>query len=428
MRSIKHILETAGGGPILVGLSLPVLILMIIGAVSYRSILEFRASAHSVAVSHELQTKLQNLLTDLVSAESEARGFMIVGKPEYLSLYQTAALETNRDLVEVSGLETSGDVRAGILALQEKITTRLERLKITLDARESAGLDGVVGVAGIGKRLMDEIRSIAQNIETVESSNLQIAGSNFEFIASRTTFSILIGSISAVAFQLISVFALRASFIKRQQLEVALLEISEREQHRIGQDLHDGICQQLTGVSLMVKSIQAGIPADIPSALSPIVALINGCIEETRMVIRGLHPVSDDLGGLQVGLKELADSLTNATGIHCEIQIKGEVPTMPLETSTNIYRIVQESIRNAVKHSQCKTIQIVVHSSSSRLEIFIVDDGIGLGTRRRSGGFGLGIMGYRSSSIGAKLQITENKPSGTRVYLLLNLEPDSAKS
>ena len=427
MRNIKHILETTGGGQILVGLSLPVLILIIIGAVSYTSILEFRASARNVAVSHELQTKLQNLLTDLVSAESEARGYMIVGKPEYLSLYQTAALETNRDLAELSVLETSKDVRAGILSLQKKISTRLERLKITLDARESAGLDGVVGVAGIGKRLMDDIRSIAQEIETVENANLKVAGSNFESIASRTTFSILIGSMTAVAFQLVSLFALKKSFGKRQQLELALLEISEREQHRIGQDLHDGICQQLTGVSLMVKSIQAGAPADIPSALSPIVALINGCIEETRMVIRGLHPVSDDLGGLQVGLRELADSLTNSTGIRCEIQIRGEIPTMPMETSTNIYRIVQESIRNAVKHSKCKTIQISVQRSSSRLEFFIIDDGIGLGARQKSGGFGLGIMSYRSSSIGAKLQINGNKPSGTKVHLLLNLQPDSDK-
>ena len=153
MRNVKHILETAGGGQILIGLSLPVLILIIIGAVSYRSILEFRASAGSVAVSHELQTKLQNLLTDLVSAESEARGYMIVGKPEYLSLYHTAAVETNRDLTDLSLLQASSDVKLGILALQEKIGTRLERLKITLDARESAGLDGVVGVAGIGKRL-----------------------------------------------------------------------------------------------------------------------------------------------------------------------------------------------------------------------------------------------------------------------------------
>ena len=190
MPNIRRILETTGGAQILVGFSLPILILIIIGTVSYASILEFRASARSVALSHELQTKLQNL-TDLVSAESEARGYMIVGKPEYLSLYQTAALETDRDLGELFLLETSRDVRTGILSLQKKIETRLERLKITLDARESAGLDGVVGVAGIGKRLMDEIRSIAQKIETVENANLTVAGSNFESIASRTTFSIL---------------------------------------------------------------------------------------------------------------------------------------------------------------------------------------------------------------------------------------------
>jgi signal transduction histidine kinase len=427
MRNLKHLLENAGGGQILIGLSLPILILMIIGAVSYKSIVEFRASARSVTASHELQTKLQNLLTDLVSAESEARGYMIVGKPEYLNLYQTAAIETERDLAELSLLYASQEVKTGLISLQERINTRLERLKITIDARQSAGLEGVVGIAGIGKRLMDEIRSIAQNIETVERLNLRHAGSNFESVASRTVLSILIGSITAVAFQLISVFALRGSFIKRQQLEIALLEISEREQHRIGQDLHDGICQQLTGISLMVKSIQAGASDNIPSALSPIVELINGCIEETRMVIRGLHPVSDSLGGLQVGLRELADSFTTSAGIRCEIHMNKEMPLLPRETSTNIYRIVQESIRNAVKHSQCETIEVRVHSSKSELAISIVDDGIGLGARRTSGGFGLGIMNYRASSIGARLQITGNKPSGTRVELRLDLRPDNTR-
>ena len=427
MRNVKEILEASGGRPILFGLSFPVMILILIGVASYTSIVEFRTSARNVARSHELQTKLQTLLTDLISAESEARGHMIVGKPEYLSLYQTAALDTNQDLAELSALAVSDDIRAEIVSLQGKIETRLERLKITLDARESAGLDGVVGVAGIGKRLMDEIRSIAARIESIESFKLKVAGLHFESIASRTTLCILIGSITAVGFQLVSVFALRESFIKRQQLEVALLEISEREQHRIGQDLHDGICQQLTGISLMVKSVQAGSAADTLSALSPIVALINGCIEETRMVIRGLHPVSDSLGGLQVGLRELADSLATSAGISCEIEINGEIPILSTETSTNIYRIVQESIRNAVKHSQCRTIQVQVNSSNLGFSVLITDDGVGLGVEHKRGSFGLGIMKYRASSIGAKLEITRNKPSGTRIHLLLNLKPDSHK-
>jgi signal transduction histidine kinase len=427
MRNFNYILENAGRGPILFGLSIPVLILIIIGIVSYTSILEFRASARSVTHSHELQAKLQSLLTDLVSAESEARGYIIVGKPEYLSLHRTASIDTIRDLDEIDALVTKTDRRLEINELRAKIENRLERLNITLEARESAGLDGVVGVAGIGKRLMDEIRDIAQRIEKSENYNLKIAGLNFESVAGRTTLSILIGSVSAVVFQLASLLALKASFGKRQQLELALLEISEREQHRIGQDLHDGICQQLTGVSLMVKSVQAGTSTSASGALNHIVELINGCIEETRMVIRGLHPVSTDLGGLQVGLRELADSLAGSAGIRCDIDIQGEPPILMPEAATNFYRIVQESLRNAVKHSQCKTIEILMRNSPSAVAITISDDGIGLGSQTKKGGFGLGIMKYRASSIGADLQVTGRKPSGTCVRLTLKLQKDRAQ-
>jgi len=415
-------LENAGKWPILFGLSIPILILILIGVLSYNSIVEFRASARSVTHSHELQTKLQNLLTDLVSAESEARGYMIVGKPEYLSLHRTASIDTIRDLADIDTLGGQPDKRPEIQELRSKIESRLERLNITLEARESAGLDGVVGVAGIGKRLMDEIREIAQRIENSENENLKIAGLNFESIAGRTTLSILIGSAAAVIFQLASLLALKASFGKRQQLELALLEISEREQHRIGQDLHDGICQQLTGVSLMIKSIQAAATTPASVALNHIVELINGCIEETRMVIRGLHPVSNDLGGLQVGLKELGDSLAGSAGIRCEIDIQGDPPILPPEAATNIYRIVQESIRNAVKHSQCKNIQVLMRNSPAAITIATIDDGIGLGNQTNRRGFGLGIMRYRASSIGAELQISANKPSGTSVKLTLKLQ------
>ena len=420
-------MENAGKTPILIGLSIPVLILIIIGIVSYNSIVEFRASAQSVTYSHELQTKLQNLLTDLVSAESEARGYMIVGKPEYLSLHRTASIDTSRDLAEIDTLVSQSERSLQISNLRTKIEHRLERLNITLEARESAGLDGVVGVAGIGKRLMDEIREIAQRIENSENENLRVAGLNFESVAGRTTLSILVGSVAAVVFQLTSLLALKASFGQRQQLEFALLEISEREQHRIGQDLHDGICQQLTGVSLMVKSIQAAGSESASGALHQIIELINGCIEETRMVIRGLHPVSQDLGGLQVGIRELGASIAGTAGVRCEVDIQGEPPTLPAEAATNIYRIVQESIRNAVRHSQCKTIQILMQNSDSAITIMTVDDGVGLGDQTRRGGFGLGIMKYRASSIGADLQITPNKPSGTCVRLTLNLQKGLAR-
>lgn len=404
---------------VLIGFSLSILLLMILGVVSYQSMREFQRSAQKVSDSHQIQNALESLMSDLVSAESEARGYVIMGKEEYLNIYRKTVENTRHNLAELRALRAQTASPEAVESLVELIEKRLERLRLTIEARQTEGLDGVVGVAGVGKQLMDEIRSAAQKLQNGEDAVLQSAARRLDEVSRRTTWTIGLTGLLAVAFHLTSTVALSRSMSQRQRLERALLEAGEREQRRIGQELHDGICQQLTGISLMTRSLQNEKSPSTGNSLETVVELLNGCIKETRQIIHGLHPVTDEPGGLQAGLQELSLTTERTYQIPCELEVDLPPLRLEAETASNIYRIAQESVRNAIKHSRCKRIEIRLQCKGERLQLSVRDDGCGFNGSGRLGGFGLAIMKHRARNMGAALSIASTEGSGTHVQLAL---------
>jgi signal transduction histidine kinase len=225
-----------------------------------------------------------------------------------------------------------------------------------------------------------------------------------------------LGSILAVLFHLMSTIALGRATANRERLERSLMEVSEREQRRIGQDLHDGLCQQLTGVSLLARSLGKDLPPAASASLRQIVDLINGCIEETRLVTRGLHPVPDEPGGLAIGLREMVEIVRTTSNLRCELQIRGELLLNDIAVASNLYRIAQEAVRNAVRHSEATLVSITVEATGDLISLRITDNGKGLQTVRERRCLGLEIMKYRAFTIGGSLQILPNTPKGTIVH------------
>lgn len=402
------------------GFSITVVLLVLIGWFSYLSILEFRSTAELVSRSHHLANVRESLLTDIVSAESEARGYVIMGREEYLALYIEAVGDVKKGILRLRAVQQHTVSPEIISRLIELIEMRLERLRITIEARQMEGLDAVVGVAGIGKKLMDEIRAVVAQNETIENEYLTGAAERLREVSARTTFIIGIGSVLAVLFHLSSTIALSRAISNRERLERSLLEISEREQRRIGQDLHDGLCQQLTGISLMVSSLHRKMRSGNEDQLEQISRLLNNSIEETRIVTRGLHPVPDEPGGLVVGLRELVNGVNINSSSTCELSIVGSVQIEESTISSNVYRITQEAVRNALKHSRAKNISIILKTNESGIDLTIRDDGIGLPREKSGKGLGLEIMKYRASSIGGRL-IIETKPNqGTCISFYLS--------
>ncbi len=205
---------------------------------------------------------------------------------------------------------------------------------------------------------------------------------------------------------------------ERERLEKQILEISEEERERIGQDLHDGLCQLLSGIkfktTLLEQKLQKKAVAEAQDARA-IESLLNKAIEQARNTARGLHPVELEARGLMSALQGLADSVEAIYGIGCVCEFK-QVLVHDHVVATHLYRIAQEAINNAVKHGQPSRILIRLSGTAERLALSIQDDGVGLPPRRRKKtGMGLHLMNYRARAIGGAIDIRPVQPAGTLV-------------
>jgi len=203
---------------------------------------------------------------------------------------------------------------------------------------------------------------------------------------------------------------------ERKRLEGAILDISNREQRRIGQDLHDGLGQHLTGVAFMAKVLQENLAKNSPpdaAAACRIVQLVNQAIHKSKELSRGLHPVLDGPDGLSSALQQFAVEVEDLFGVTCTFTCRNDPVSIPDPALANhLYRIAQEAVHNGIKHGRARHIAIALTSSALEVE----DDGEGIGAADTvDEGMGLRIMKYRAGMIGGKLEIGRRAESGTRV-------------
>jgi PAS domain S-box-containing protein len=207
---------------------------------------------------------------------------------------------------------------------------------------------------------------------------------------------------------------------ERKRLEQEILDISNRERHTIGRDLHDGLGQELTGVALMLRSLATRVQHQFPegvATLNEIVGVVNQSIENARSLARGLLPVRSDTGGLPFALRELATRSRDLyqLDVHFRAEIWPEI-TLSEADASHLYRIAQEALTNAARHGHAHKVDILLMVTRNTFLLRITDDGVGLRrTSKPTTGMGLKIMRYRAGIIGAKIAFGGNKPQGTIV-------------
>jgi signal transduction histidine kinase len=205
----------------------------------------------------------------------------------------------------------------------------------------------------------------------------------------------------------------------RERLEQQLLEISERERRRIGQDLHDGLGQLIAAARLHCEATAHRLAMErLPAArdVTQVVRLLADAVDQTRRIARGLHPVHAGDEGLMAALGELADSVTAMSRVSCRFLCRQRVPVRDHGVATHLYRIAQEAVNNAVRHGRPRHIRIGLSSANGGVCLRIEDDGRGLpAPAKAGGGLGLSIMKYRASVIGATMAIGPRRGGGTVV-------------
>ena len=206
---------------------------------------------------------------------------------------------------------------------------------------------------------------------------------------------------------------------ERKRLEKEILDISEREQRRIGQDLHDGLCQHLAGIELMSQVLEQKLARRSKAAAAragDIAKNVRDAIGHTRLLARGLSPVTLESEGLMSALQELAMNTEKIFRVACRFDCDPPVLVHDYPAATHLFRLAQEAVSNAIKHGQAKRILIRLKEERGRLALSIIDNGSGFPTRiSKSKGMGLRIMQSRAGMIGGTLAIERNAVGGTSV-------------
>jgi two-component system, NarL family, sensor histidine kinase NreB len=217
--------------------------------------------------------------------------------------------------------------------------------------------------------------------------------------------------------------AIRTDITARKRLEQEILSISEREQRKFGHDLHDVLGQRLTGLE-MLSNVLAEELAEQNSTLAKQARRLNQELRETvthaRLISHSLAPVPMAGEGLMQGLHELATSINRLPRVKCQFLCDKPVRIQDVVVATNLYRIAQEAVNNALKHGKAGKIEIALMEEDDGVELSIKNNGAPLpAAPRQSSGMGLNVMRYRADMIGASLAIESGVRKGVRVICTL---------
>jgi signal transduction histidine kinase len=223
----------------------------------------------------------------------------------------------------------------------------------------------------------------------------------------------------AIKSQRDSMAAWVANMKRLRELERDIVAASEREQQRIGADLHDGLCQYLAGITCVTGSLRDDLSerfqpeADTAAELHE---LLKDAVVQARNIAHGIAPVHMDEAGLASALEELARTTRRLHDIDCRFEPEGEVMISNRETATHLYRIAQEAISNAVRHGRAKSILIRLAVEGRDVILTVRDNGSGFkSSAGASGGMGMRSMRYRTNLLNGSIDISAPPEGGALV-------------
>jgi PAS domain S-box-containing protein len=205
----------------------------------------------------------------------------------------------------------------------------------------------------------------------------------------------------------------------RKRMEQEIIEIGDRDLSRLGQDLHDGICQQLVSIAFASDLLRRDLMAKLPSEairVARITALLDNAITQARNLSHTLCPVNLAGNGLGVALRELAMSTTRGLRVVCDADCDDTVVISDHAAATHLYRIALEAVQSAIKHAGASKILISLRRDDDDVQLSITDNGLDADSRNsHEAGVELNIMKYRATMAGGALEVQPNPFGGTIV-------------
>ena len=211
--------------------------------------------------------------------------------------------------------------------------------------------------------------------------------------------------------------------LERERLTAQMADVGWREQQELLHTLHDSLGQTLTGLGMLSTALRQRLMRTDPTAVESaqqIARQAQEALEQVRRLTRGLFPVEVDSDSFVPALRELASTTESLHKVHVRVETAVEAPIQDTRVATQLYRIAQEAVTNAIKHAEPHTIRIQISTDSGLTKLRVVDDGVGIqGTATKHEGIGLRIMNSRATSVGALLAVGPGNDGGTVVTCTL---------
>ncbi len=208
----------------------------------------------------------------------------------------------------------------------------------------------------------------------------------------------------------------------QRRLEKEVIDVSTQEQARIGHEIHDGLGQRLTALTMLATGLEkklTGVKTTDPALLKEFVKQLREAADEAHILSRGLAPVPIDPSGLSHALKGLAETISTSSDIACRLKADRAIELNNRTQALQLFRIAQEAVNNAAKHAHARNITIELAKRNGELTLTIQDDGKGIDSGGRGSGLGIHIMQYRANIIGAAVEVHSEKGKGTTVLCTL---------
>jgi signal transduction histidine kinase len=420
---------------------------MIVLAISELAFTEIESSRMAARQVSDARLQVGQLRESLLQAESAQRGYLITADERYLKPFDGAVERARTSLGELQRLGALlPQLREPLQALQPLVDEKVDEMRLTVHYTQQGNrIDAVqIVVSGKGVTLMEALaqrsQQLVQQLDTL--ANMRTEDINRIFLMQRIGVGLIV-FLNLVFLAILGVRTVR-HFYEREQhraelarqaqelertvaerteelssLSTYLQTSTEREKSRLARDLHDELGGILTAAKIdasWLEGFAAGADPEVQQRMRRLSGSLDEAVEVKRRVIENLRPSLLDHLGLAAAVEWYVQETCQKADVHCEVSVPDAMDPIPPELSIAVYRIVQESLTNAVKYAQASTIFVDLKQRPGQLELRVADDGIGIADfEPQHMTHGIAGMRQRARSLGGSFTLRTGPGEGTEV-------------
>ncbi len=413
-----------------------------------------------IGISQERQVLLAQLREQLSQAEAGQRGFLLTNDPKYLQPYLNVRnrIEPTLDqltnlYVESNEIVASAEQRDALRHLRLLVGAKLDELAASLALYNTQGPQQALALirTDLGRESMGDIRDATVALRDAEHYAVQGEIARAERL--RLVTRALMGGVALLN---VGLLVLAASLLARQARRGARLteqlaseneelerrverrtaelsalsnhlqQLSEKEKAALARELHDELGGMLIAAKMDVAWLQrrwSGTEPEIQQRWARLLRVLDDGVDVKRRIVENLRPTLLDNMGLLPALRWVVGETCRHAGLlHTESYPEQDL-RLSDEAAIMVFRLVQESLTNIVKHAQARTVRVEISNADGQLIVLVEDDGVGIDAHSRDaiGSHGLATMRHRVRSLGGTLQLDSPAAGGTRVRAVLPL-------